>query len=66
VHNIDFKAAEHRLEAKARTVPEALACRVLATSIDVLRLRQDLKALLAALNGVEAEDSSPPTWSKAK
>jgi DNA-binding MarR family transcriptional regulator len=62
---VDLTPAGHRLKFKARAVPEALACRVLATPIDAVRLRQDLKALLAALNSAAGEDSSTLTRKKA-
>jgi MarR family transcriptional regulator, organic hydroperoxide resistance regulator len=63
---IDLKAAGRQLKAKARAVPEALACRLLATPIDALRLRKDLRALLAALEGSEGEGGSSLTLKKAK
>jgi DNA-binding MarR family transcriptional regulator len=63
---IDLRVDGHRLKAKARTVPEALACHVLTTSIDVTRLRQDLKALVAVLNGGEGQHTSLPARKKAK
>jgi DNA-binding MarR family transcriptional regulator len=47
---ISLTAAGTRLKAKARDVPEALACRILAARIDAKRLRRDLKALLEVLN----------------
>jgi MarR family transcriptional regulator, organic hydroperoxide resistance regulator len=48
---IDLTAAGRVLKAKARAVPEALACRVLAAPINAQRLRRDLKTLIAALHG---------------
>lgn len=63
---IDLRAAGRQLKMKARAVPEALACRVLATPIDALRLRQDLKALLAALENGEGGDSLPLKRAKSR
>lgn len=63
---IDLKAAGRQLKMKARAVPEALACRVLATPIDALRLRQDLRALLAALENGEGGDSLPLKRTKSR
>jgi DNA-binding MarR family transcriptional regulator len=50
---VDLSVAGRRLKAKARTVPEALACRFLVAPLDAIRLRQDLRALLAMLNDGE-------------
>jgi DNA-binding MarR family transcriptional regulator len=47
--NIDLTVTGRQLKAKARAVPAALACRVLAAPINAQRLRRDLKALIAAL-----------------
>ena len=63
---IDLKAAGRQLKAKARAVPEALACRVLATPIDALRLRQDLRALLAALESGKGQGGSSVTLAEVK
>jgi DNA-binding MarR family transcriptional regulator len=63
---IDLKAAGRQLKAKARAVPEALACRVLATPIDALRLRQDLRALLASLENGEGGSSLPLKRAKSQ
>ena len=63
---IDLKAAGRQLEARARAVPEALACRLLITPIDALRLQQDLRALLAALGNSAGERGSSVTLKRAK
>ena len=63
---IDLKAAGRQLEARARAVPEALACRLLVTPSDALRLQQDLRALLAALENGESERGSSLTLKRAK
>ena len=63
---IDLKAAGRQLKARARAVPEALACRLLVTPIDALRLQQDLRALLAALENGESERGSSLTLKRAK
>lgn len=51
---VDLTPAGQRLKSKARAVPEALACRALMDPADAVRLRDDLKALLGALNAAEA------------
>lgn len=48
--NIDLTAAGRQLKGKARAVPVALACHVLAAPVNTQRLRRDLKSLIAALN----------------
>jgi len=63
---IDLKAAGRQLKARARAVPEALACRLLVTPIDALRLRQDLRGLLAALENGVGERGSSLTLKRAK
>jgi DNA-binding MarR family transcriptional regulator len=63
---IDLRAAGRQLKAKARAVPESLACRLLVSPIDALRLRQDLKALLAALEGGDGASGASLTLKKAK
>ena len=55
---VDLTVAGRRLKAKARAVPEALACRLLIEPLDAMRLRQDLRALLAVLNDAAAGGSS--------
>jgi len=62
---VDLTPAGHRLKEKARAVPEALACRVLIAPNDARRLRQDLKALLAALNSDASDVGSTLTRKKA-
>ena len=63
---IDLKAAGRQLKARARAVPEALACRLLVTPIDALRLRHDLRALLGALENGAGERGSSLTLKRAK
>jgi DNA-binding MarR family transcriptional regulator len=55
---IDLTVAGRRLKAKARAVPEALACRLLIAPLDAMRLREDLRALVAVLNDAGERDSS--------
>jgi DNA-binding MarR family transcriptional regulator len=57
---IVLTAAGNRLKARARSVPEALACRVMAAPIDLRRLRRDLKRLTAALDGSANKSTSNP------
>jgi MarR family transcriptional regulator, organic hydroperoxide resistance regulator len=57
---VELKAAGYRLKAKARSVPAALACRVLVAPTTVQRLRRDLKPLIAALNRDANASSSNP------
>jgi MarR family transcriptional regulator, organic hydroperoxide resistance regulator len=59
---VDLTLAGRRLKAKARAVPEALACRLLIAPLDAMRLRQDLRALLAVLN--DAGEGGPTVTRK--
>ena len=61
---VDLSVAGRRLKAKARAVPEALACRVLVAPLDVIRLRQDLRALVAMLN--EGDGAGSPSIIRKK
>jgi DNA-binding MarR family transcriptional regulator len=60
---VDLSIAGRRLKAKARAVPEALACRLLIAPLDAMRLREDLRALVAVLNDA-GEGDSPITRKK--
>jgi DNA-binding MarR family transcriptional regulator len=62
---VDLQSAGRELEVQAREVPEALACRVLAVPVDMVRLRQDLRSLLAAIDSADGAGSSSPTRKKA-
>jgi DNA-binding MarR family transcriptional regulator len=57
---IELTAAGNRLKARARSVPVALACRVLAAPVDLRRLRRDLQGLIATLDSVADGSASNP------
>lgn len=57
---VELTAEGRALEEVARTVPEALACRLLGASVDAARLRDDLKRLLTFLHAEPNGTSSNP------
>jgi DNA-binding MarR family transcriptional regulator len=59
---VELTSSGRALKEAARKVPESLACRLLGSSVDPQRMREDLRRLLAILNRAPAaslHDSKP-------
>jgi len=55
---VSLTEAGRAMKAQADSVPRTLACRLLASHVDLARLREDLRQLLSALNTTEPDEAT--------